>query len=143
MSVRQGFRAHAAMRALAVAASLAAAATREAAASERMAGNVLAVDVERGEITMLDIGQRVTLVVDPEASIRGAGAAKTLSDLKRGDRIVVTLAEGETGHHPAAGEALRVARLVIAGPGRVGPSLAPGASVPGFASGLNARVPPR
>lgn len=103
--------------------------------AERLAGNILAVDVERREITLLDAGHRHLIEVAPDASIRASGQDRTLDHLNRGDRIVVTLVEGEP---------TRAARVVIAGPGHVGPgSLHSGATVPGFASGLNARNPPR
>lgn len=124
------------MLALAIACTLAADGHwMRAAAAERLAGNVLAIDVDASSITLLDAGHRHLIEIIPEATIRTSGKTCTLADLKRGDRIIVTLVEGEPN---------RAARVVIAGPGKVGPgTLAAGASVPGFASGLNARNLPR
>jgi hypothetical protein len=106
-----------------------------AGAAERIAGNVLVVDAEGGQITVIDAGRRHTIAIAPDTAIRAAGQNRAVKDLRRGDRIVITLDEADPG---------RAVRVSVAGPGLVTPGASiAGANVPGFATGLNARTPPR
>lgn len=93
----------------------------DAAASARVAGNVWTVDLDAARLTIIDAGRKITVSCDADTVIRYGSSDRTLADLQRGDRVVVTLAE-ETP------DAL-VARLIaIAGPPappRVRPSPTP------------------
>jgi len=102
-------------------------------AGERLAGNVLAVDAERGALTILDAGRRHEVLVAPTTAIRSGGENKTVSDLKRGDRVVITLADEDAG---------RAATIAIAGPGRLQSGQKAIGANSGFARGLNARSQP-
>lgn len=94
--------------ALALSAVLAAAPpARPARAAARLAGNVWTVDAENGLVTIVDAGRRLSFTYDAETIIRRGSSDRSIDDLRRGDRIVVSLAEGEPPH----------ARLIaIAGP---------------------------
>lgn len=103
----------------------------------RLAGNVLSVDAAAGSVTILDAGKQHVLTVSPETTIRAAGDDRALTDLHRGDRVVITLADDD---------ATRAARISVAGaaaaPQRGRKSLAGSRStmgVPSYANGLNAQ----
>lgn len=81
----------------------------ETAAAARLAGNVWTVEPETCTVTIIDAGRKITFVCDAETIIRRGSTERTLADLHRGDRIVVTLAE-ETP------DALRARLIAIAGP---------------------------
>lgn len=100
--------------------------------STRVAGNVFKVDPEKHEVTIVDAGRRHVLAYSDATVIRAGREDRTIADLKRGDRVVVTLATDDPG---------RAARIAVAGPGS-GES-GGGGDVPAFAPGLNARTRPR
>jgi hypothetical protein len=100
-------------------------------AGQRLAGHVLKVDVESSSLTIIDAGKKYTLWMTPETVIRQGPDDRALADLKRGDRIVITLVDGT----PDQAE-----KIAIAGSGRIGNAAT--TSVPGFAPGLNARNVP-
>ncbi|MBM4243642.1 MAG: hypothetical protein FJ148_07495 [Deltaproteobacteria bacterium] len=81
----------------------------ESAAAERLAGNVWTVEPEASTVTIVDAGRKIAFVYDAETIIRRGSTDWPIADLKRGDRIVVTLAE-ETP------DALRARLIAIAGP---------------------------
>ncbi|MBU6281834.1 hypothetical protein KGQ64_06290 [bacterium] len=113
--------------ALAVAVGLPAAAP----AGQRFAGSILSVDTAAGELVLDDAGHRHRIALDSATNVRERGTDRTTADLKKGDRVVVSV-EGEP---PVA------RRVEVAGPApRAGDG---GPDVPGFASGLDARTPPR
>lgn len=100
----------------------------------RLAGNVLSVDPEASSVTILDAGHQHVLTVSPETTIRAGGDDRALTDLHRGDRVVITLADDD---------ASRAARISIAGPavpqaGRKSLTRS-NRSVPSYGSGLNAQ----
>ena len=80
-----------------------------AGASARIAGNVWIVDQEGSSVTIIDAGRRITFSYDPDTVIRRGSTDRTVADLRRGDRVVVTLAE-ETP------DTLRARLIAIAGP---------------------------
>jgi hypothetical protein len=80
-----------------------------AVASARIAGNVWLVDDEAGTVTIIDAGRRITFSYGDDTIIRRGSTDRSVADLRRGDRIVVTLAE-ETP------DALRARLIAIAGP---------------------------
>jgi hypothetical protein len=61
------------------------------AASPRIAGNVLNVNTEKRQLTINDAGQKRTIDLAEDAVIRHGSTDRTLADLHRGDRVVVTL----------------------------------------------------
>lgn len=65
----------------------------DAAASARVAGNVWTVDPDTASLVILDAGRKITVYCDADTVIRHGTVDKTLRDLHRGDRVVVTLAE--------------------------------------------------
>ncbi len=96
-----------ALPALALAAVLAVAPALPAAAAARLAGNVWTIDAENGLVTIVDAGRRLSFTYDEATIIRRGSSDRSIDDLRRGDRIVVSLAEGTQSH----------ARLIaIAGP---------------------------
>jgi hypothetical protein len=64
-----------------------------AAASARVAGNVWTVDPDASSLTIVDAGRMITVYCDADTVIRHGSTDRTLADLHRGDRVVVTLAE--------------------------------------------------
>lgn len=80
-----------------------------ASASARVAGNVWTVDPDNASLVILDAGRRITVYCDADTVIRHGSTDRTLRDLHRGDRVVVTLAE-ETP------DALIARLIAIAGP---------------------------
>jgi hypothetical protein len=82
---------------------------RAARAAARLAGNVWTVDQETGQVTIIDAGRRITFAYGTDTIIRRGSTNRTVNDLRRGDRVVVTLAE-ETP------DALRARLIAIAGP---------------------------
>jgi hypothetical protein len=86
-----------------------AAAADVARASTRIAGNIWIVDQDGGLVTIIDAGRRVTFSYGADTIIRRGSTDRTIADLRRGDRVVVTLAE-ETP------DALRARLIAIAGP---------------------------
>lgn len=78
-------------------------------ASARITGNVWRVDQETSLVTIIDAGKRITFSYGPDTVIRRGSTDRTIADLRRGDRVVVTLAE-ETP------DALRARLIAIAGP---------------------------
>lgn len=64
-----------------------------AVASARVAGNVWTVDPDTASLVILDAGHKITVYCDADTVIRHGSTDKTLHDLHRGDRVVVTLAE--------------------------------------------------
>ncbi len=104
-------------------------------ATERLAGNLLSVDRDKREITLIDAGRRHVVVYDDDTRIRQGGADRAIDDLHRGDRIVVSLA----GSEPARATLIAIAGAAAPAAGSAGF----GGAVPGFAPGLNARNRPR
>jgi hypothetical protein len=97
-------------RALAVVTlTLLAALPAPAGASARIAGNVWIIDDDARTVTIIDAGRRITFSYGDETIIRRGSTDRSVNDLRRGDRIVVTLAE-ETP------DALRARVIAIAGP---------------------------
>ena len=80
-----------------------------AGASARVAGNVWIVDDDASTVTIIDAGRRITFSYGDDTIIRRGSTDRTVADLRRGDRVVVTLAE-ETP------DALRARLIAIAGP---------------------------
>lgn len=62
-------------------------------ASARVAGNVWTVDLDAAKLTIIDAGRKITVYCDGDTVIRYGSTDRTLGDLKRGDRVVVTLAD--------------------------------------------------
>ena len=81
----------------------------ESAAAERLAGNVWTVERDTSTVTIIDAGRKIAFVYDAETVIRRGSTDQPIGDLKRGDRVVVTLAD-ETP------DALRARLITIAGP---------------------------
>jgi hypothetical protein len=79
-----------------------------ASASARLAGNVWTVDPDTSRVTIIDAGRRITFVYDAETIVRSGSTDQTIADLKRGDRVVVTLADDTP-------DALRARLIAIAG----------------------------
>jgi len=80
-----------------------------AAASTRLAGNVWTIDEAGGMVTIVDAGRKITFSYGPETIIRRGSTDRAIGDLRRGDCVVVTLAE-ETP------DELRARLIAIAGP---------------------------
>lgn len=100
-------------------------------AGSRVAGSILSVDPAKGEMLLDDAGHRHHVRLGPATTVRERGTDKSLDDLHGGDRVVVSL----DGNPPVA------RRIELAGPSpRQGDG---GTAIPGFASGLDARTPPR
>jgi hypothetical protein len=96
-------------------------APRSVSASARVAGNVWTVDVDAAQLTIVDAGRKITVYCDSDTVIRYGSTDRTLGDLKRGDRVVVTLADDTP-------DALIARLIAIAGapaPLRVRPSPTP------------------
>jgi hypothetical protein len=66
---------------------------RAATASTRLAGNVWTIDQDASRVTIIDAGHRITFSYAEDTIIRRGSTDRTIHDLRRGDRIVVTLAE--------------------------------------------------
>jgi hypothetical protein len=81
----------------------------EADASTRLAGNVWVVDEQDGLVTIVDAGRKITFSFGPDTIIRRGSTDRAIGDLRRGDCVVVTLAE-ETP------DELRARLIAIAGP---------------------------
>jgi hypothetical protein len=64
-----------------------------AAGSARVAGNVWTVDPDTASLVILDAGHKITVYCDADTVIRHGSTDRTLHDLHRGDRVVVTLAD--------------------------------------------------
>lgn len=64
-----------------------------AAASARVAGNVWTVDPDASSLTIVDAGRMITVYCDADTVIRHGSNDRTLADLHRGDRVVITLAD--------------------------------------------------
>jgi hypothetical protein len=62
-------------------------------ASTRLAGNVWTIDQDASQVTIIDAGHRITFSYGDDTIIRRGSSDRTIHDLRRGDRIVVTLAE--------------------------------------------------
>jgi len=78
-----------------------------ASATQRLAGNVWTVDAENGQVTIVDAGRKLRFTYDQETIVRRGSTDRSVTDLRRGDRIVVSLSESAPEH----------ARLIaIAGP---------------------------
>lgn len=77
--------------------------------STRLAGNVWTVDPQSGVVTIVDAGRKISFSYGPETIIRRGSTDRAVTDLRRGDCIVVTLAE-ETP------DELRARLIAIAGP---------------------------
>lgn len=119
------------LRRLSVAAILAVVFVRPAEAGQRVAGSILSIDPERGDLVLDDAGRRHRLRLGPGTTVRERGTDKSIADLHAGDRVVAS----SDGDPPV------VRRIEVAGPGpKQGDG---GRAVPGFASGLDARTPPR
>jgi len=87
-------------------------------ASPRLAGNVWIVDQEDGLVTIIDAGKKHTFSYGDDTVIRRGSTDRAITDLRRGDRIVVTLVE------PSDGAVTSRARLIaIAGPPSLGRGL--------------------
>src|SRR5690606_23023749 len=69
------------------------AAPRAAHASTRLAGNVWVVDEDAQVITLLDAGKKIAFVYGGDTIVRRGSADGSIKELRRGDRIVVTLEE--------------------------------------------------
>ena len=78
-------------------------------ASARLAGNVWTVDADGSTVTIIDAGRKITFFFDSDTIVRHGSTDRAIADLRRGDRIVVTLAD-ETP------DALRARLIAIAGP---------------------------
>lgn len=79
-----------------------------AGASQRLAGNVWEIDVDAGRVTILDAGQRHSFTYGSDTIVRRGSTDRSVQDLRRGDRIVVSLSGEDGASH---------ARLIaIAGP---------------------------
>jgi len=78
-------------------------------ASTRLAGNVWVVDQQDGLVTIIDAGRKITFSYGPDTIIRRGSTDRAITDLRRGDCVVVTLAE-ETP------DELRARLIAIAGP---------------------------
>jgi hypothetical protein len=75
--------------------------------SKRLAGNVWSVDTEKQQFVLIDAGKQHVVHYSDTTVIKAGGSPKAVTDLHRGDRVVVTLDDGEEQH----------ARLIaIAGP---------------------------
>ena len=66
---------------------------RQAAASTRIAGNVWIIDQDASMVTIIDAGHHLKFTYGDDTIIRRGSTNRTIHDLRRGDRIVVTLAE--------------------------------------------------
>lgn len=64
-----------------------------AVASTRIAGNVWTIDQDASMVTIIDAGHHLTFIYGDDTIIRRGSTNRTIHDLRRGDRIVVTLAE--------------------------------------------------
>jgi len=78
-------------------------------ASTRLAGNVWTVDQDGSRVTIIDAGRLLTFSYDVDTIIRKGSTNRTVNDLRRGDRVVVTLAEETL-------DVLRARLITIAGP---------------------------
>lgn len=78
-------------------------------ASMRLAGNVWSIDQDARQVTIIDAGHRITFGYGDDTIIRRGSTDRTIHDLRRGDRIVVSLAE-DTPDVP------RARLIAIAGP---------------------------
>jgi hypothetical protein len=76
-------------------------------ASARLAGNVLEVDETKREVTIIDAGKRHTFSYGEQTIIRRGSTNQTAADLRRGDRIIVSLANPD---------GLEARLIAIAGP---------------------------
>lgn len=109
-----------ALLALAVLAMLAmlASAPRTAGASARLAGNVWVVDQSDRVVTIIDAGKRHTFTYGGDTIIRRGSTNRSIQDLRRGDRIVVTLSQPTDG-----GDLVHARLIAIAGPPAIGRGL--------------------
>jgi len=102
-------------------------------ASSRIAGNVLKIDVESREVTLLDAGKQHVVRYSDETLVKAGATAKAVSDLHKGERVVVTIDDPETQH----------ARLIaIAGPPSATSVLAGGRKGHGSTAGVPSFAPP-
>jgi hypothetical protein len=60
-------------------------------AAVHLAGNVVAVDTQKHELTIIDAGKRRAVPLLPDTVVRQGSDTKSIADLHRGDRIIVTL----------------------------------------------------
>ena len=61
--------------------------------SRRLAGNVLFVDPDGRHLTLIDAGAQYTVTVTEKTIVRRGQADRSVHDLRRGDRVVVSLVE--------------------------------------------------
>ena len=104
------------------------------AATTRVVGNVLQIDLEKRELTILDAGRRHRIGFDDATQVRQGTVDRTISDLHRGDRVVITL------DNDSAGLARRIA---IAGPGDLVGGSGSNLGAPAFSTPPDARTPIR
>lgn len=100
-------------------------------AGTRVSGSVFSIDPAKGELVLDDAGHRHHVRLGPGTTVRERGTDKTVGDLHGGDRVVVSI----DGDPPVA------RRIELAGPSPQQGS--GGRAIPGFATGLDARTPPR
>jgi hypothetical protein len=75
--------------------------------TRRLAGNVWSVDAEKQQFILIDAGKQHVVHYSDATVVKAGPSPKAVTDLHRGDRVVVMLDEGEEEH----------ARLIaIAGP---------------------------
>jgi len=79
----------------------------EASATVRLAGNVWTVDAENGVVTIVDAGRKIRFSYDDETIVRRGSTDRSVTELRRGDRIVVSLSDEDTD---------RARLIAIAGP---------------------------
>lgn len=100
-------------------------------AGNRISGRVAEVDAATGRLVVVDAGRRKEVNVPQGTPIREGATDKSLADVKKGDRVVVTVSLGDAGH---------ATRVSVAGPDVSPHDGGRGTMVPGFADGLDART---
>jgi Cu/Ag efflux protein CusF len=63
-----------------------------AAPATRLAGNIQDIDLAASRVTLMDAGRLRTVDLIPTTVIRHGRTEKTIQDLRRGDRVVVSMA---------------------------------------------------
>ncbi|MEW6272586.1 MAG: hypothetical protein AB1689_25180 [Thermodesulfobacteriota bacterium] len=106
------------LRLAVLALALAVCAPLAAHAAPRLAGNVWVIDEDDRVVTIIDAGKRHTFTYGGETIIRRGSTDRSIQDLRRGDRIVVTLEEPTL-----AGGIARARLIAIAGPPSFGRGL--------------------
>jgi hypothetical protein len=82
-----------------------------ASATTRLAGNVWTVDAENGRVTIVDAGRKLSFSYDDETIVRRGSSDRSVTELRRGDRIVVSLSDADPS---------RARLIAIAGPAAAG-----------------------